>query len=71
MSFPDPNPFERDTFNLTRAVQLASAEPEKARAQFKAAERRGTLGPGLAKAEAELFPPAAADPYAWVDELSA
>lgn len=71
MSFPDPNPFERATFNLTRAVQLARAEPEKAQAQYRAAMRRGTLAPGLARAEADLFPPPPVDPYAWVDEVSA
>lgn len=71
MTFPDPNPFERATFNLTQAVRLASAEPEKAKAQFRAAMRRGTLDPGLARAEADLFPPPVEDPYAWVDEVSA
>ena len=73
MNFTDTeaNPFERDSFNLTRAVQLARSEPAKARAQFDRAARRGTLAPGLAKAEADLFPPPTVDPYAWVDELSA
>ena len=55
MTFPDPNPFERATFNLTRAVRLARAEPEKAKAQFRA----------------DLFPPPPVDSYAWVDELTA
>jgi hypothetical protein len=70
-SDPQANPYERETFNLTRAVRLAQTEPEKARAQFNAAARRGTLEATLATAEEALFPPPPVDPWAWIDERDA
>ena len=39
----EPNPFERATVNATRAVHMAEKEPEKAKAKFLVAQRRGTL----------------------------
>jgi hypothetical protein len=68
-SIPEPNPFERATANATLAAQMARTEPEKAKAKFLAAQRRGTLDPNLAAAEAALFPAKAVDKYAWVDDI--
>lgn len=68
---PD-NPFECGaSFNATRALQLCKTDPELAKSYFHTAARHGRLDPHLAKVEADLFPPIAPDPYAWVDEISA
>jgi hypothetical protein len=70
-SEPVSNPFEHNSFNMTRAVQMTRREPDRARALFQAAKRRGTLEPCMAVSEKALFPPATPDPYAWLDGIDA